>query len=253
MQCSRCNYVNPKQATFCGNCGNKIGTKSDSFDYNKHVKKVSFFFFILLGYVATIKFAISRTSYVQQLWIDGLFAILILLFYLVDMKTLNNILKLKALKKPVLIKILIFAPLAAVLVSYLADFLSQSIFDSRQIVYYKAFLDSPAPIVLSIISVGLVPALFEEIAFRGIVFNELAKITGIKSSVVISSILFTILHFSLISALWIFPIGLIFGYLRAKHRTLWYGIIGHFIYNSSIVILELLTLAGSSSSSLAGG
>jgi membrane protease YdiL (CAAX protease family) len=76
------------------------------------------------------------------------------------------------------------------------------------------------------------------------VFNELSKITGIKSTIIISAILFTMLHLSLLSIFWIFPIGLIFGYFRAKYNTLWYGIIGHLIYNSCIVLIEIIVNSG---------
>ncbi|MBK6986473.1 MAG: CPBP family intramembrane metalloprotease [Bacteroidetes bacterium] len=69
-------------------------------------------------------------------------------------------------------------------------------------------------------------------------FNELQKITSVSATIIITTVLFTILHFSLISFLWIFPIGMLFGYLRAKNNSLLYGIIGHFIYNSSIVLIE---------------
>jgi len=40
------------------------------------------------------------------------------------------------------------------------------------------------------------------------------------------------------SLLWLVPIGLAFGYLRDKHNTLWYGMIGHFAYNFSITFFE---------------
>jgi membrane protease YdiL (CAAX protease family) len=76
--------------------------------------------------------------------------------------------------------------------------------------------------------------------FRGVLFNETLKIAGLKSTILITSILFTILHLSLISIFWIFPIGLVFGYLRAKYNTILYGVIGHFVYNASVVIVEII-------------
>ncbi|MEI7595727.1 MAG: CPBP family intramembrane glutamic endopeptidase [Bacteroidota bacterium] len=240
MECSKCQSQNPTKATYCGKCGNILVNSVESQDYNRNVKKISVFFFVLLAYIATINFIELNGNYIQTLLIDFIFAAIILVFYFIDTKSINKLIKFNKPKRLLLIKIIIFAPLFAILVSLIAGFLNQSIFDKSQITYYEQFIDSPAPIFFSILSIGLFPAIFEEIAFRGIVFNELTKITSIKSTIIISAILFTILHLSLLSTLWIFPIGLIFGYFRAKYRSLWYGIIGHFIYNSSIVLIEII-------------
>jgi membrane protease YdiL (CAAX protease family) len=34
----------------------------------------------------------------------------------------------------------------------------------------------------------------------------------------------------------------VFGYLRARYRTLWYSIFAHFTYNTSIVLIEYFNL-----------
>lgn len=243
MVCSKCQYQNPTKATFCGKCGNKLEISSENFDYNKNVKKISIFFFILLTYIAIIHFIKFDSNYIWTLLIDLIFATIIMIFYFINAKNLSNLLKFNRHRRKLLLIIIIIAPLFAMLVSFIANLLNQSIFDKNQIIYYEQFINSPAPIALSILSIGIIPAIFEEIAFRGIVFNELIGITGLKSTIIISAILFTILHLSLLSIFWIFPIGLILGYFRAKYRTLWYGIIGHLIYNSSIVLIEVITLA----------
>ncbi len=240
MKCENCQTISHSQSTYCGKCGKSL-VKEVSLDYNKSIQNILIFFFILLGYIATINFIDFENDYINTLLIDVLFAAIIFVFYFIDFKTINKLLSLKGLKKFLLIKILVGAPLFAIIVSYLAGFLNQSIFDKSQLRYYEQFIDSPAPITLSIISIALIPAIFEEIAFRGILFNHLTKVSRLKSTILISSILFTILHLSLLSALWIFPIGLLFGYFRAKYRSLWYGILGHFMYNGSIVIIEIIT------------
>ncbi|MBL7895686.1 MAG: CPBP family intramembrane metalloprotease [Bacteroidia bacterium] len=120
--------------------------------------------------------------------------------------------------------------------------MNESVFNNSNSTYIEHYKDSPLPLLFSIISVGVFPAIFEEIAFRGILFNELKNIVSNNSTIIISTVLFTILHFSLISFLWIFPIGLLFGYLRSKYDNLIYGIIGHFVYNSSIVMIEFINV-----------
>lgn len=242
MQCSTCHNHVPDHAIYCGKCGSKIEKPGDHSDYLKRIKKIAVFFFVLLGYIAVLSFTSFGSHYTETLILDLLFAAIILVFYLFNRKETNRLLRFDNPRWHVVLMIVLLAPMLALLVSFIADFLNESIFDTSQNAYYQHFLSSPAPLTLSIISIGLFPAIFEEIAFRGIIFNDLLKLTRLKSVIVISAILFTILHLSLISILWIFPMGLAFGYFRAKYRTMWYGIIGHFVYNSSIVLIEYLTL-----------
>lgn len=243
MTCNNCQTTNPSKSNFCGKCGKKIEKHGVNFDYNLHVKKISFFFFALLAYIAVLNFAKLGGDYKRTLIIDIIFALIILMFYFYEPKQINKLFNFKKPKKSLIIKILILAPLFAIIISFVTNLLNQNVFNNSHSTYYQNFINSPAPFLFSILSIGLFPAIFEEIAFRGIIYNELSKITSIKSSIIISSILFTILHLSLISIFWIFPSGLVFGYLRAKYRTLWYGIIGHFLYNSTIVIIEIISFS----------
>jgi membrane protease YdiL (CAAX protease family) len=243
MNCSYCKNPNPNKSNYCGFCGKQITSDTKNDDYNKHVKKISLLFFTLLGYIAVLQLVNLGGSYRKTFIVDLIFVAIIMVFYLFDRKEINKLLHFKKLNTLLLLKILCLAPIGATLVYFATQLLNENVFDQGQTTYYEHFIDSPAPFVLSILSIAIVPAVFEEIVFRGLVFNELTNITSVKSAIIISAILFTILHLSLISIFWIFPIGLLFGYLRAKQRTLWYGIIGHFLYNSSIVIIELIGYA----------
>jgi membrane protease YdiL (CAAX protease family) len=84
--------------------------------------------------------------------------------------------------------------------------------------------------------IAVQPAIFEEITFRGFLFNNLKQVSGGPSAVYITGFVFGMMHLALISLLWLVPIGLAFGYLRNKYNTLWYGVIGHFTYNFIIVM-----------------
>lgn len=240
MQCSNCQHENSVRANYCGRCGQKIVRARDQSDYQRSVKKISAFFFLTLAYIVVVYFTEFGGTYVHFLIGDVVLASITVVFYLMDYRAINRLFKFGHLQRTILLRILIIAPILAVLVWYLVGLMNESLFDEAQFAYYDFFRDSPAPIALSLLSIALFPALFEEIAFRGVVFNELNQITGIKAAIIISTILFTIIHLSVLSFFWIFPIGLVFGFLRAKHRTLWYGIVGHFVYNGSIVMVEVI-------------
>jgi membrane protease YdiL (CAAX protease family) len=69
-------------------------------------------------------------------------------------------------------------------------------------------------------------------------FNNISHITTARSAIYITGFVFGIIHLAIISLLWLVPIGLIFAWLRWRYNTLWYGIIGHFVYNLCITMIE---------------
>jgi len=243
MECKKCNVINNDKANFCGTCGTKLRLTYSILHYKKQINKISIFFFTLVIYNICISLIETGYNYINTLFIDLGFIILVSFFYFIDFKETNKLFQFKKLNNLILLIVCVALPILASMVYFFTDFINQYFFELIQMSYYEHFIYSPAPLLLSIVSIALMPAIFEEITFRGIIFNQLVKLTSLKSSILISAILFTILHFSLISILWIFPLGLLFGYLRARYRTLWFGILAHFIYNSSVILIEYYYLS----------
>jgi membrane protease YdiL (CAAX protease family) len=90
-----------------------------------------------------------------------------------------------------------------------------------------------------IYSIALLPAVFEEIAFRGVMYNYCNNFLDEQLAVVITAFLFAIMHLSLISLIWLIPFGIFIGMLRHKYNTIWYGIIFHFTFNLTACIIDL--------------
>ena len=239
MICSKCKHENHSLASFCSNCGQKLSAEKD-INYNIPIKNILFFFFTLLAYIIVLNFTPLANNYISLLLIDSIFALIVLIFFIVNFKSTIRLFRFKKKSAGIIFKIIIIAPSMALIVHFFAKFLNQSVFDSSETIYYNQFKDSPAPLLFTIISIGVFPAIFEELAFRGILFNNSLKIMGLKQTILVTSILFTILHLSLISVLWIFPIGLLLGYLRARHRSILYSILGHFLYNTSVMLLQII-------------
>ena len=241
MKCQKCQTESTKAYSYCNNCGSKLYTEPTD-NYHVSVTKTKVFFFVLLGYIALLHFLKFNSTYIISLTTDLIFALIIIVFLLFNFKSLKETLIPKISNYKLLIIVSFSLCVLAFLVTHFADFLNQSVFNTNNSSYYEHYKDSPSPLLLCIISVGVFPAIFEEIAFRGILFNELKNIMSVNATIIITTVLFTILHFSFISFLWIFPIGFLFGYLRSKYNNLIYGIIGHFVYNSSIVLIEYFNL-----------
>jgi len=209
-------------------------------DENKGLSRTITFFLVLLAYVMILHFIGPVKNYKQSLLIDVLFASIVLIFFALNFRKTIELFKLPKKSPGVFAAIIVGAPFFGLIIFFLSGFLNGYLFGTVDEPHYRLFANSPSPILFTIISVGVFPAVFEEIACRGIMFNNLEKIAGVWPTIILTAIIFTMLHLSLLSALWIFPVGILFGMLRARYNTLWYGIIGHFLYNSSIVFFEIL-------------
>ena len=83
---------------------------------------------------------------------------------------------------------------------------------------------------LEIIETAVIPAVFEEFAFRGIILNKLRKF-GDNSAVIISALLFGLMHGNLSQIPFAFIIGLVIGFTAVKTNSLIPGILIHFSNN----------------------
>lgn len=102
-------------------------------------------------------------------------------------------------------------------------------------------MERPAELVFCLFALALLPALFEEYMFRGIMLNIFRKITDRKiTPVFLQAFVFTVLHFSVYEFPGILFMGILFGYIAIKTGTILYGIILHFLFNATSVILAYL-------------
>lgn len=93
---------------------------------------------------------------------------------------------------------------------------------------------------IDIIIVAVLPALCEEVLHRGIVLQGI-KHAGFKKAIVISSLLFALLHFNIQQVAYAFVIGLVLGFVAVVSKNIWPAIIIHFMNNSISVYLDYAT------------
>ncbi len=92
--------------------------------------------------------------------------------------------------------------------------------------------------ILSLLAVGIIGPIFEEILFRGLIFGELRKITKVKIAVVIQALLFGAYHMNIVQGSYAFIIGLLLGYVMYKSNSILAPTIVHITINSSSVLLS---------------
>jgi membrane protease YdiL (CAAX protease family) len=95
--------------------------------------------------------------------------------------------------------------------------------------------------VMSLLTVGIIGPVFEEILFRGLIFGELRKITKVRLALFIQGALFGIYHLNVIQGSYAFIIGILLGYVYYRSNSIVAPMIVHATINTSSVILGQLS------------
>jgi len=104
----------------------------------------------------------------------------------------------------------------------------------------EAFLkmDSVGMLAFNIFMIGILPAIGEELIFRGILQRIFAEWTrNIHWGILIASILFSSMHMQFYGFVPRLILGVLFGYLFYWSGSIWVPITAHFINNTTAVIL----------------
>lgn len=89
--------------------------------------------------------------------------------------------------------------------------------------------------------IAVLPAIFEEIAFRGVVLAKLQHVMRPTQAIWVCALLFGILHFSVLSmAVFLVPLAAVAGYLTRRTGSLVAAIAIHAIHNAGMISIELL-------------
>lgn len=96
------------------------------------------------------------------------------------------------------------------------------------------------PFLLSFLFMVCVFApILEEVIFRGILWWPIEKLLSSNVALVVTSVLFSLAHVDLIHVLAVFPLGVLFGILRKRTKSIWPAIIAH-AANNTMASLSLI-------------
>ena len=100
------------------------------------------------------------------------------------------------------------------------------------------YIISDIPLFTLILTTGIMGPILEELLFRGIVYNRLKIYLSHKKSVIITSILFSIMHLpNIINVIYTFFLSFILIYLYDKYKSLKISILFHIIINITVIFL----------------
>ena len=98
------------------------------------------------------------------------------------------------------------------------------------------------PMWLTFFAIAVTPAICEELVFRGYIQSQYRH-SAIKKAAIINGLFFAIIHLNLHQFAYAFAMGVIFAYLVHYTRSIWAGIIPHFIINATQAVLFRLAIS----------
>lgn len=99
-------------------------------------------------------------------------------------------------------------------------------------------MDTLGSLYFNILMIGILPSIGEELIFRGVFQRLFAEWTkNIHWGVIISAFLFSAMHMQFYGFLPRFLLGVLLGYLFYWSGSIWIPILGHFVNNTTAVIL----------------
>ena len=101
----------------------------------------------------------------------------------------------------------------------------------------KALDEAGGSMVITLILVGLLGPITEEIFFRGFVLPGLIKQIGVGRSLVISSLVFGLFHIDPGAIVPTFALGLALGWVYLKTGSIWPAIFAHGMHNTVAVLV----------------
>ena len=97
----------------------------------------------------------------------------------------------------------------------------------------------PYQVVLMLISIAVIPAIVEEILFRGVILTNLMPY-GRGVAILGSAILFGLMHGNILQFLYTTLMGVTLGFIYVRTKSIWCGILIHFFNNATSVLQEAL-------------
>ena len=98
-------------------------------------------------------------------------------------------------------------------------------------------MHSVPDLLVNLLVIALIPAIGEELLFRGCFQNIFTRITrNYHWGIFITAVLFSAIHFQFFGFFPRMLLGVLFGYLFAWSRSIWLAVLAHFLNNGTAVL-----------------
>lgn len=105
-------------------------------------------------------------------------------------------------------------------------------------------VDTIGGLLLNLIIIALIPAIGEELTFRGVIQQALTRKMSPHIAIILSAAIFSFIHFQFYGFLTRMFLGMLLGYMFYITGSLWTSILMHFLNNGSAVLIYYLNNKG---------
>ena len=105
-------------------------------------------------------------------------------------------------------------------------------------------VDTFGGLLFNLLVIALIPAIGEELTFRGVLQQALTRRCNVHVAVFLSAFIFSFIHFQFYGFLPRMFLGLLLGYLFYYSGSLWTSILMHFVNNGAAVVVAYLQYKG---------
>ena len=125
--------------------------------------------------------------------------------------------------------------------SQLEQYLKTTEQANEQMLKKLLIMNTPSDFLINMLMVAVIPALGEEIFFRGCLQRVLTDLyRNAYVAIIMGAIIFSFIHFQFYGFLPRMILGILFGYMLLWTGNLWYSVLAHFLHNGlQVTILYL--------------
>src|SRR5258706_5763987 len=174
--CEACEAEVKGYHRFCYNCGEYLGSDGTRISlFNNSSMQSAFTFFIIYLFVCLLVHFTNWFDDYSRLFLVELFlGTLTLLYVWINFKEIKPVLRFRNFNMVRLTGCISLAVIASVLVNIIVSKLNISFFGTDAS-YYSRYSIYSMPVLVLVYSIALNPAIFEELAFRGVIYNYLNR------------------------------------------------------------------------------
>jgi len=159
-----------------------------------------------------------------------LYVLLVFLFFLVRKKSFFKETGVRKMSLRTAVASLSVGAALNILVSFIMNYVP---FPEK---WWDAYIESSSSLsedvtVLTVFLAVIAAPIAEEILFRGLIFTRMARGSNLYIAAIISSIVFGVMHGTMIWAIYTFVVGAVLVWLFVKTRSLTASILAHFAFN----------------------
>jgi len=116
---------------------------------------------------------------------------------------------------------------------------------AQQSISFLINVDNTSGLIFNIFMLAVLPAIGEELIFRGLLHNIFVKWTGnIHVAIIVTGFIFSAMHMQFYGLFPRWLLGVMFGYLLVWSGTIWLPIFAHFVNNTAVVLVYSLIHKG---------